>query len=46
MDISHLLDKEFKEIVIRVLTKLESGIQKLKTTTKFSGSGEQHRAGI
>ena len=33
MEISHLLDKEFKEIIIRVLTKLESGIQNLKTTT-------------
>lgn len=34
MEISHLLDKEFKDIVVRMLTKLQSGIQEFKTTTK------------
>lgn len=30
MKVSHLLNKDFKEMVIRMLTKLESGLEELR----------------
>lgn len=44
MEISNLPDKEFKEMVIMMFTKLESGIQELRTLTKRKYNKEPSRA--